>query len=42
MNQGFNRWIPLVFAVVFSSLLFGFVHGVYGFLLRSERAECSV
>lgn len=32
MNQGFNRWIPLVFAVVFSSLLFGFVHGVYGFL----------
>jgi membrane protease YdiL (CAAX protease family) len=32
MNQGFNRWIPLVFALVFSSLLFGFVHGVYGFL----------
>ena len=32
MNQGFNRWIPLVFAIVFSSLLFGFVHGVYGFL----------
>jgi len=32
MMNGFNRWIPLVFAVVFSSLLFGFVHGVYGFL----------
>jgi len=32
MNRGFNRWIPLVFAVVFSSLLFGFVHGIYGFL----------
>lgn len=32
MNGGFNRWIPLVFAVVFSSLLFGLVHGVYGFL----------
>ena len=30
--NGFNRWIPLVFAVVFSSLLFGLVHGVYGFL----------
>jgi membrane protease YdiL (CAAX protease family) len=32
MNGGFNRWIPLIFAVVFSSLLFGFVHGIYGFL----------
>jgi membrane protease YdiL (CAAX protease family) len=32
INGGFNRWIPLVFAVVFSSLLFGLVHGVYGFL----------
>jgi membrane protease YdiL (CAAX protease family) len=32
MNGGLNRWIPLVFAVVFSSLLFGFVHGIYGFL----------
>ncbi|MCI0626472.1 MAG: CPBP family intramembrane metalloprotease [Acidobacteria bacterium] len=32
MNGGFNRWIPLVFSVVFSSLLFGFVHGAYGFL----------
>lgn len=32
LNSGFNRWIPLVFAVVFSSLLFGFVHGVFGFL----------
>jgi membrane protease YdiL (CAAX protease family) len=30
--NGFNRWIPLVFAVVFSSMLFGLVHGVYGFL----------
>ena len=32
MNGGLNRCIPLVFAVVFSSLLFGFVHGLYGFL----------
>ena len=32
MNRGLNRWIPLVFAVVFSSLLFGFVHGLFGFL----------
>ena len=30
--DGFNRWIPLAFAVVFSSMLFGLVHGVYGFL----------
>lgn len=32
MNGGLNRQIPLVFAIVFSSLLFGLVHGVYGFL----------
>ena len=30
--NGLNRWIPLVFAVVFSSMLFGLVHGIYGFL----------
>jgi membrane protease YdiL (CAAX protease family) len=28
----FNRSIPLLFSLVFSSLLFGVVHGVYGFL----------
>jgi len=32
MNAGLNRWIPLIFSIVFSALLFGYVHGVFGFL----------
>lgn len=32
MNSGFSRWIPLTFSIVLSALLFGLVHGVFGFL----------
>jgi membrane protease YdiL (CAAX protease family) len=33
--QGFNtaRWIPFLFSLLLSSLLFGFVHGAYGFMI---------
>jgi membrane protease YdiL (CAAX protease family) len=32
--QGFRvaRWIPFLFSLLLSSLLFGFVHGAYGFM----------
>ncbi len=29
---GMARWIPLLFSVIFSSLLFGVAHGTYGFM----------
>jgi membrane protease YdiL (CAAX protease family) len=34
IEQGFGvtRWIPILFSVLFSSLLFGVVHGAYGFM----------
>ena len=32
LQSGLNRWIPVVFSVVFSCLMFGVVHGTYGFL----------
>ena len=32
LQSGLSRWIPVVFSVVFSSLMFGVVHGAYGFL----------
>jgi membrane protease YdiL (CAAX protease family) len=34
-GQGFNtaRWIPFLFSLLGSSLLFGFVHGAYGFMI---------
>jgi membrane protease YdiL (CAAX protease family) len=35
VDQGFNtaRWIPFLFSLLLSSLLFGFVHGPYGFMI---------
>jgi membrane protease YdiL (CAAX protease family) len=27
-----TQWIPVLFSVLFSSLLFGVVHGAYGFM----------
>jgi membrane protease YdiL (CAAX protease family) len=34
IEQGFGltQWIPVLFSVLFSSLLFGVVHGAYGFM----------
>src|SRR5262249_35658587 len=34
-GQGFNtaRWIPFLFSLLGSSLLFGLVHGPYGFMI---------
>jgi membrane protease YdiL (CAAX protease family) len=32
MNSGFSRRIPFIFSLVFSALLFGLIHGVFGFL----------
>jgi membrane protease YdiL (CAAX protease family) len=35
VGHGFNiaRWIPFLFSLLGSSLLFGFVHGAYGFII---------
>ena len=30
---GMTRWIPLLFSLLLSSLLFGVVHGSYGFMI---------